>query len=108
MADIDAKELAGRCSRARTDFWSHDRMDALFAAEAFILSQAETIAALTKEREQHQSEREYIVGWNDGFEHATSETLKFPTMLRKMWSGGEVQKWLDDQFALARAAKEGQ
>ncbi len=23
-------------------------------------------------------------------------TLKFPTMLRKMWSGGEVQQWLDN------------
>jgi hypothetical protein len=22
--------------------------------------------------------------------------LQFPTMLRKMWSGGEVQKWLDE------------
>lgn len=23
--------------------------------------------------------------------------LRFPTMLRKMWSGGEVQKWLQEQ-----------
>ena len=23
-------------------------------------------------------------------------TLKFPTMLRKMWSGGEVQEWLEE------------
>lgn len=22
--------------------------------------------------------------------------VKFPTMLRKMWSGGEVQAWLDE------------
>ena len=35
--------------------------------------------------------------------------IKFPTMLRKMWSGGEVQDWLDknvepqlnEQFAAA-------
>ena len=26
--------------------------------------------------------------------------LKFPTMLRKMWSGGEVQEWLDKQQPL--------
>jgi len=26
--------------------------------------------------------------------------LKFPTMLRKMWSGGEVQEWLDKQQSL--------
>lgn len=23
-------------------------------------------------------------------------TIQFPTMLRKMWSGSEVQKWIDD------------
>ena len=26
----------------------------------------------------------------------TPVKLKFPTMLRKMWSGGEVQAWLDE------------
>lgn len=26
-------------------------------------------------------------------------SLRFPTMLRKMWSGGEVQQWLDEQAA---------
>jgi hypothetical protein len=26
--------------------------------------------------------------------------LKFPTTLRKMWSGGEVQEWLDQQQPL--------
>jgi hypothetical protein len=25
------------------------------------------------------------------------ESLKFPTMLRKMWSGGDVQKWILEQ-----------
>lgn len=24
-------------------------------------------------------------------------SLRFPTMLRKMWSGGDVQQWLDEQ-----------
>lgn len=28
--------------------------------------------------------------------------LRFPTMLRKMWSGGEVQAWLDKQTAISR------
>lgn len=23
---------------------------------------------------------------------------RFPTMLRRMWSGGEVQRWLDDHW----------
>ncbi|KWI69646.1 hypothetical protein [Burkholderia ubonensis] len=27
----------------------------------------------------------------------------FPTMLRKMWSGGEVQRWIDDNIAPLRA-----
>jgi archaellum component FlaC len=31
------------------------------------------------------------------------ENLKFPSMLRKMWSGGEVQEWLDNE---GRALKE--
>jgi len=42
------------------------------------------------------SDREYVVGWNAGFEHVHGP-LRFPTKLRKMWSGSEVQKWLDEQ-----------
>ncbi|WP_455233474.1 hypothetical protein [Geopseudomonas aromaticivorans] len=30
-------------------------------------------------------------------------TLRFPTMLRKMWSGGEVQEWINNQGPLFRA-----
>ena len=30
------------------------------------------------------------------------ESLKFPTMFRKMWSGGEVQKWLQEEANLIR------
>lgn len=34
--------------------------------------------------------------------------LRFPTMLRKMWSGGEVQQWLDEQGPLyAHPEREG-
>lgn len=33
----------------------------------------------------------------------TISSLSFPTMLRKMWSGGEVQQWLDEQAADKRA-----
>ncbi len=28
--------------------------------------------------------------------YAKREWVVFPTMLRKMWSGGEVQAWLDE------------
>jgi vacuolar-type H+-ATPase subunit I/STV1 len=27
------------------------------------------------------------------------KSLRFPVELRKMWSGSEVQQWLDEQFA---------
>lgn len=29
---------------------------------------------------------------------------RFPTMLRKMWSGGEVQRWLDEQMRESMSA----
>ncbi|CAD0264179.1 hypothetical protein DENIT_20062 [Pseudomonas veronii] len=34
--------------------------------------------------------------------------LRFPTMLRKMWSGGEVQAWLDELGPLYRHADSGE
>jgi hypothetical protein len=43
-----------------------------------------------------KQENGYIIGWNSGWDEAFAR-LKFPTMLRKMWSGGEVQSWLDDR-----------
>lgn len=30
------------------------------------------------------------------------DNIKFPTMLRKMWSGGEVQAWLKEEADLLR------
>lgn len=30
---------------------------------------------------------------------AHKRALRFPTMLRKMWSGGEVQEWINDHIA---------
>jgi hypothetical protein len=30
------------------------------------------------------------------YEDAQRQRVVFPTMLRKMWSGGEVQAWLDE------------
>ena len=35
------------------------------------------------------------------------ESLRFPTMLRKMWSGGEVQQWLDNQAEGKRIQADG-
>lgn len=35
--------------------------------------------------------------WQEALAHPAQEpiSVKFPTMLRKMWSGTEVQEWLD-------------
>ena len=51
----------------------------------------------------------FVTGWNAGFEHAIQEALnlKFPAHIRKMWSGDEVQKWIDHQTSEARAALKG-
>lgn len=71
---------------------------ALTAAEARIKMLEAKVARV-------QSDREYIIGWNAGWDEAAEQTLTFPTMLRKMWSGGEVQKWIDQQMSELRAAK---
>ena len=62
----------------------------------------EVVEALAR----HREDREYVIGWNDGFDHALTKivALQFPTMLRKMWSGSEVQAWLDARVKEARAA----
>ena len=62
------------------------------------------LAALRAEVERVRSDREFIIGWNDGWQEAIKQNLRFPTMLRKMWSGGEVQAWIDKAMAEARAA----
>lgn len=38
---------------------------------------------------------------------ATIHALSFPTMLRKMWSGGEVQQWIEEQASDKRREAEG-
>lgn len=37
------------------------------------------------------------MGWKYGFDAGKEQTkpLRFPTELRKMWTGAEVQDWLD-------------
>lgn len=37
----------------------------------------------------------------------TISALAFPTMLRKMWSGGEVQQWIDEQASDKRREAQG-
>jgi len=66
------------------------------AAEAALDDLRPRLAAAEGEAERVKSDREYIIGWNDGFAHVHGP-LRFPTMLRKMWSGREVQAWLDAQ-----------
>lgn len=76
-------------------------------AELLVTLEAATARAENAEAEivRLTSDRQYITGWNDGFTHVHGE-LRFPTMLRKMWSGGEVQRWLDAQrIEAARVAR---
>lgn len=40
--------------------------------------------------------------WHAEMKADAIEELTFPTMLRKMWSGGEVQEWLDQQADISR------
>jgi len=43
--------------------------------------------------------------WDAALEHTAPpqrERVVFPTMLRKMWSGGEVQAWLDENVNKAK------
>jgi hypothetical protein len=67
------------------------------------------IAELEKERDEANCHAYYILETCMVFSPANFkahnleqqakgiESLKFPTMLRKMWSGGDVQKWILEQ-----------
>jgi hypothetical protein len=102
---------------AEVRFEGADTIRALVALARERLASAATIAADKAEIARLRGEvtrlccdREYIVGWTAGFDHAveTLANLQFPTALRKMWSGGEVQDWLNRAVKEARAAlKEG-
>ena len=63
------------------------------------------LAALRAEVERVRSDREFVIGWNDGWQEAIKQNLRFPTMLRKMWSGGEVQAWIDEAMGAAKAQR---
>ena len=93
------QEIRERVAKA----WLVDAKD----AEIKLLLDALTAARV--ENERLREDAPYIVGWNAGFEHAMRETLKmqFPTMLRKMWSGEEVQSWLSEKIEAARNALGG-
>lgn len=62
------------------------------------------VERLRAQVERVTSDREYIIGFNAGWSEAVAQNLQFPTMLRKMWSGSEVQRWIDDAMAAARSA----
>lgn len=83
------------------------RINANYELAPGIHSDIRNAAALIRQQaaeiERLKSEREYIVGFNDGWDDLAAQ-LRFPVMLRKMWSGSEVQKWIDQ--ATARSAME--
>ena len=80
-------------------------MQTLALLEADAVEYRAQIATITKERDEARAEiaeskqeNGYVIGWNSGWDEAF-QRLKFPTMLRKMWGGGEVQRWLDERRA---------
>lgn len=66
-------------------------------AEAALAAKDDLIAALRAQSRADTDEIERLRAALD---------MKFPTMLRKMWSGQEVQKWLDDRAREALEAKD--
>ena len=48
-----------------------------------------------KDAAQYEIEMDAMEALDDAIEDQR-ERIVFPTMLRKMWSGGEVQQWLDE------------
>jgi len=88
--------------------------------------------ALAAQNEMLQSELRYFIDgdfeFNEGSEHLADyivevlaktpqqclaeiraeaiASLRFPTMLRKMWAGGEIQEWLKEQAAKLRQGDE--
>ena len=68
-------------------------------------SPAYRVQELEKELERLRSDREFVVGFNEGWHAAIEQNFQFPTMLRKMWSGSEVQGWINKQFQSALEAR---
>ena len=48
-----------------------------------------------KDAEQYEAEMDAMEALDDAIDDQR-ERIVFPAMLRKMWSGGEVQQWLDE------------
>jgi hypothetical protein len=93
-------ELAGLANASHIARCDPDTIRSL--ATEVLESRAE-IERLMKERDEERAEiadskleNGYVIGWNSGWDEAF-QRLKFPTMLRKMWSGGDVQRWLDER-----------
>lgn len=105
LRTLQAERNEARATTAVVRAIKDQAFEKLDAAEATIAQQAQEIAALREDVKRVQSDREYIIGWNDGWDEAIDQNLRFPTMLRMMWSGDKVQSWIDEQMAEARRAR---
>jgi len=84
-----------------TQYWcdQYRLLAAKFIAEA---EKQEPVAWWIPKAEQFclqdpSGERPFAKAWEPLYTHPQPrKPVKFPTMLRKMWSGGEVQAWLDE------------
>lgn len=66
------------------------------------------IAALRERLAQHEAlDKLVAIDQELGmFEQPVQEPPQFPTMLRKMWSGAEVQQWINENWTPAQPAQE--
>lgn len=49
-----------------------------------------------------ENRQQLVIDWNCRAALWPIASLRFPVMLRKMWSGSDVQRWLDEQGPLCR------
>ncbi len=102
--DRDMMDITERLRNIAVRYGAETEQEAGTRRIADAKEAADEIERLRNELTELREDLPFVTGWNDGFEHALTETvnLQFPIMLRKMWSGSEVQKWIDNQKSQAR------
>ena len=75
-----------------------------FGAPDMAAALAQAQSGKPKEFDADDMQQQWDAAFKQGMQAAqiaaTPSRLVFPSALRKMWSGGEVQKWLDEQLGV--------
>lgn len=92
-------ELAERGARPTTNVFHQRLWDSSFSAYTdHAIPAAQSLRQAIAELESQEPDDltiAYMSGYHDGKKPQRTKVV-FPTMLRKMWSGSEVQAWLDE------------